>query len=64
MKIILDDKSYLELKEDIIKNKAKLSIKTKVDNKSMLITIELEEEQISKLISELVSIKAGIYGRA
>jgi hypothetical protein len=64
MKLKLDDKSYIEIKEDKLKNKARISIKTKSDKKSIIVTAELEEEQVVKLIAELISIKAGLYGRA
>lgn len=64
MKLKLDDKSYIEIKEDKIKNKARISIKTKQDKKSVILTAELEEDQVVKLIAELISIKAGLYGRA
>lgn len=64
MKLKIDDNSYLQIKEDPDKNKARLSIKTKADKKSIIITAELTEEQVTKLISELVSIKASLYGRA
>jgi hypothetical protein len=63
MKLKLDDSSYIEVKEDKVKNKAKVSIKTKADNRSILITAELDEEQIVKIISELVSIKVNLYGK-
>jgi len=64
MRLKLDDKSYIEIKEDKLKDKARISIKTKDGNKSVIVTAELEEEQVVKLISELISIKAGLYGRA
>lgn len=64
MKLKLDDKSYIEIKEDKSKNKARISIKTKQDKKSVILTAELEEDQVVKLIAELISIKAGLYGRA
>lgn len=63
MRIKIDNKSYLDLKKDKNKNVGKLSIKTKDGNKSFIITAELNEDNLAKLIAELISIKAEIYGQ-
>jgi len=62
MRLKLDENSYLDVKKDKLKNKAKLSVKTKSGLKSIIVTSELDEEQVTRLISELISIKAELYG--
>ena len=64
MKLKLDNKSYIETTVDSLKPKARISIKTKTGNKSVIVTAELEEEQVTRLISMLISVKAELYGRA
>lgn len=56
MKIIIDNTSYLEVTED--NSKLFLTLKTKKDDKTtVLVTAKLNSEQISKLVTALISLK-------
>lgn len=58
MRIYLDEKNYLDLKEDKFSGKVKMSIKIKDDEKkSFLVTTLLDLDQVDKIISTLVELK-------
>lgn len=59
MKIFIDQNSYIETSKN--KQFAKLSIKTKKNNDtSIIVTADLDEDKLDKLISELVSLRTKI----
>lgn len=60
MKIYLDKRSYLDVKKDLREDKARITIKTEDGKESYILSALLDKDQIQKIISELVSIRAEI----
>lgn len=56
MKIELDEHNYLEVSR--IKADVVLSLKSKKDNKSTLITLKLRKDDVAKLVSKLIILKS------
>ena len=57
MKIFIDQNSYLDVGNN--DGYIKLSIKTKKnDNTSIIVTADLDEDKLDRLISELVALRA------
>ncbi len=61
MKVNIDTDSYIDIDKSADNDGAILSLKVKKDEKSyILISLALNEDVLDKLISEMVSIRAGI----
>ena len=61
MKVNIDTDSYIDIDKSADNDGATLSLKVKKDEKSyILISLALNEDVLDKLISEMVSIRAGI----
>ena len=61
MKINIDTDSYIDIDKSADNDSAVLSLKVKRDERSyILISLALNEDILDKLISEMVSIRAGI----
>lgn len=56
MKIDLDQNTYLEISR--IKSEVVLSIKSRKDNKTSIITLKLKKDDVSSLVSKLIVLRS------
>lgn len=60
MKIPINSSDFIDIKKEQFLKNAKLTLRTKQDNTIVLVSVELNKDQIDLLISGLITAKAAL----